>query len=360
MSDDQEEDKQFEPSQKKLDDARKKGEIAKSLDLMTAGSYAGMTIVLFSIGPSFLGSLSSGLTSFLGNAEGLRAAVFDGSPQPIFAGFLQHVTLNVAIWFAIPLCAVVLVIIAQQAFVIAPTKVAPKASRISLISGVKNKFGRQGLFEFAKSFSKLMIYGVILGVFLAQQSETIVGAIYLQPAQVLIELHRLLLAFMLIVVAVATALGLIDFVWQRAEHFRKNRMSRKEMMDELKQSEGDPHMKQQRRQKGHEIAMNQMLQDVPDADVIIVNPTHFAVALKWDRQPGTAPICVAKGVDEIAQRIREVAIDAAVPIHSDPPTTRAIYATVKIGESIHQEHFAPVAIAIRFAESIRKKAATSW
>ena len=133
-------------------------------------------------------------------------------------------------------------------------------------------------------------------------------------------------------------------------------MSRKEMMDENKNSEGDPAMKQQRRQKGVAIAMNQMMGDVPDADVIIVNPTHYAVALKWDRLNGTAPECVAKGVDLVAAQIREVAQENAVPIHSDPPTARALYATVEIGDQIPKDHYKTVAAAIRFADKIRKVA----
>ena len=127
-------------------------------------------------------------------------------------------------------------------------------------------------------------------------------------------------------------------------------------MDELKESEGDPMMKQQRREKAVSIATNQMLRDVPEAAVVIVNPTHFAVALKWDPSAPHAPICVAKGVDLVAARIREIAQENAVPIHSDPPTARALHATVEIGEEIRPDHYAAVAAAIRFADMLRAKA----
>ena len=137
-------------------------------------------------------------------------------------------------------------------------------------------------------------------------------------------------------------------------------MSHKELTDEAKQAEGDPHMKQQRRQRGHEIAMNKMIAEVPTADVVIVNPTHYAVALKWDRSTPGAPECVAKGVDNVAARIREIAQENAVPIHSDPPTARALYASVNLGEEIAPEHYKPVAAAIRFAEAMREKARKSW
>jgi flagellar biosynthetic protein FlhB len=133
-------------------------------------------------------------------------------------------------------------------------------------------------------------------------------------------------------------------------------MSRKEVMDEYKESEGDPHFKAARRQRAQDIATNRMLADVEGADVVIVNPTHYAVALRWDRGKGGAPVCVAKGVDEIARVIRERAALHGVPVHSDPPAARSIYAAVELGQEIRIEHFRAVAAAIRFADAMRKKA----
>ena len=150
-------------------------------------------------------------------------------------------------------------------------------------------------------------------------------------------------------------IGFIDYIWQYHTHMVKNRMSRKDLEDETKDSEGDPHIKGSRRQRAQEIAMNQMISDVPGSDVIVVNPTHYAVALKWGKAPGTAPICVAKGVDEIAAVIRETALKHSVPIHSDPPAARSIYAAVAIGSEVHEEHYRAVAAAINFAEKMRGK-----
>jgi len=126
--------------------------------------------------------------------------------------------------------------------------------------------------------------------------------------------------------------------------------------EEHKQSEGDPHTKQQRRQRGMDLANNRMMIDVPSADVIIVNPTHFAVALKWTREKNKAPECVAKGVDEVAAKIREIASEHGVPIHRDPPTARTIFNTVEIGEEIQPDHYKAVAAAIRISEAMREKA----
>ncbi len=161
---------------------------------------------------------------------------------------------------------------------------------------------------------------------------------------------------MLVVCIVALIIGGIDFLWQRFDHLRKNRMSHQEVRDEVKQQEGDPHMKSERRARGAQIASEQMMADVPKADVIIVNPTHFAVALKWSREPGAAPHCVAKGVDHMALAIRKIASEHGVPIRHDPPTARALYATTRIGDQIDPDHYRAVAAAIRFAETMRRRA----
>ena len=176
------------------------------------------------------------------------------------------------------------------------------------------------------------------------------------PLIVVAVLGRLCIEFLFVVLAVSMSIGGIDALWQHHEHLRKNRMSRKEVMDEAKDSEGDPHMKQQRRQRAYDIATSQMMADVPTADVVIVNPIHYAVALKWSRKQGEVPVCVAKGVDEVARTIREIAMEAGVPIQSDPPTARALFATTEIGQEIDESHYHGVAAAIRFAEDMRKRA----
>ena len=145
-----------------------------------------------------------------------------------------------------------------------------------------------------------------------------IAVLHSEPSSAIALLAEICLGFMFVVVLVSGAIGAVDAIWQHFEHLRKNRMSRKEIMDETKDAEGDPQMKQERRQRGMSAIHANMMGDVPQADVIIVNPTHYAVALTWSRAPGEAPVCVAKGVDEIAHRIRELATDAGVPIHSDP------------------------------------------
>ena len=355
MSEQNDETKEHEPTQKKIEDARKKGEVPRPSDLNTAAGYAGFLLVMTAGGAASVVHLGNIFSALIARSNELATDIFSGHGQPAFAAMMTGVGIAIGPWFLVPALASILSVVAQRSFVAAPSKLKPKANRISLISNAKNKFGRSGLFEFSKSFGKLLIFSVVLGIFLLARTDEVIGTLYLDPISIAATMARMSLSFLFIVLAIALGIGVVDFMWQSAEHIRKHRMSRKELTDEGKQTEGDPHIKQQRRQRAYEIAMNQMLADVPSADVIIVNPTHYAVALKWSRDKGSAPVCVAMGVDEIAARIREIANESAVPIHRDPPTARAIHATVGIGQEVRPEHYRAVAAAIRFAEAMVQK-----
>ncbi|MDA7964362.1 flagellar type III secretion system protein FlhB [Ruegeria sp.] len=349
-------DKSFEATPQKLQKAREKGEVAKSNDLSVVAAYAGLLIALLAAGQFSVERLGSAFVILLDQPEEMAQLLTTGPAFGPVGGLLKSTLLPVSLLFAVPAAAVLLNLIAQRALIFAPSKLKPKASRISLLSNAKNKFGRGGLFEFSKSFVKLLIYGTCLTLFLHANLAEILSASAAPARSSILLMMNLLFRFLFIVIAIALAIGVIDYIWQHTEHLRKNRMSRKEIQDETKDAEGDPHVKQQRRQRAQEIATNQMMADVPEADVVIVNPTHYAVALKWSRATGTAPVCVAKGVDEVAAAIRSKAGEAGVPIHSDPPTARALHATVEIGQEIAEEHYRPVAAAIRFAEAMRKRA----
>ncbi|SLN13053.1 Flagellar biosynthetic protein FlhB [Aquimixticola soesokkakensis] len=355
MSEEDDGDKQYEASAKKLDDARKRGEIPRSADLTTVASYAGFLLVGLVFGGASLNQIATVLEGFIANADTWSAVMFAGPAAPMAGGMGLALLKPLIPWLTIPALCAILSLIATRSFVFAPTKLEPKLSKISPISNAKNKFGRSGLFEFAKSATKLTIYSIILGYFLSKKLPDILMTLALSPAMITVELLTMCLDFFGLVLVVALVISGVDYLFQYNDFLRKNRMSRKEMVDESKNQEGDPHTKQKRRQRGYDIAMNQMLAEVPKADVIVVNPTHYAVALKWDRRSGGAPVCVAKGVDEIAAKIREIANDSRIPIHRDPPTARALYATVDIGAEILPEHYRAVAASIRFAEAMRAK-----
>lgn len=346
-------DKPFDATQKRLDDARKKGEVPHSSDLTTAAGLGGLIAAFLAFGPRTLSDLAGTLSYLFDQAAPISELWFAGPIAQATVEFYLAVSGPLLVWLGLPALAALCAVLAQRALVVAPEKLQPKLSRISPIQGAKNKFGRNGLFEFAKSAVKLIVISTCLGVFAAIELPTMMMALSLDPAQVTSLMLQMAKRFMIVVFLVMVAIGSIDLIWQRTEHLRKHRMSRKEMADEQKESEGDPYLKGRRREKGVEIATNRMLAEVPKADVVIVNPTHFAVALKWDRDGGSAPRCVAKGLDEVALRIRATAMEAGVPVRHDPPTARVLYRMVEIDQEIAPEHYRAVAVAIRFADRIR-------
>jgi flagellar biosynthetic protein FlhB len=345
-------DKQHEPSQRRLDEARKKGQVPRSQEISSAAVQAALVVVLMVQGTWILagfGALGSDLIGqphrFLGT-DGLQAAL---APAYLQTNLLLGTLL-------LPLSAAALIsLFAQRALIFAPDKLMPKLSRISLSSNARQKFGLEGMVEFAKSMIKMLVISGILTWQISRHAEDLFMANGLAVEQSFSLAANLLMAFLITVTLWTLALGAVDFLWQRFRHIRQNRMSRQEVIEESKDSEGDPHIRSHRRQRAQEVALSNMLADVGKADVIIVNPTHYAVALRWKRSDMSAPVCVAKGVDEIAARIRETARLAGIPLHSDPPTARALHATVKVGQPIRQEHYRAVAAAIRFSEKIQKR-----
>lgn len=351
---DDEADKEHEASQQKLDQARKDGDIARSADLQTAVATGGFFLALFGLGAWAVGRAGTAGMVILDQADRLSTLLSSGGSAPIAGLILSLAGPPLALLLVAPVL-VLAFLFATRAIVFAPSKLAPKLSRVSVISAARQKFGIDGLVEFGKSTAKLGVVSLILYKFLAGGLEGILASLYLSPAMSAALMARLVLRFLFIVFLIQLALGGGDYLWQIFRHRQRHRMSRKEMMDEFRESEGDPHLKSARRQRAQDVATNRMLTDVASANVVVVNPTHYAVALKWDRSKGMAPVCVAKGVDEIARKIRERATENGVPIHSDPPTARAIHASVEIGQEIRVEHYRAVAAAIRFADAMRRK-----
>jgi flagellar biosynthetic protein FlhB len=348
-------DKSHEPSQKKLDDARRRGEVPRSQDLNTAAAYAGLWVVSLSMGAWSMVELGTIGAVMLERPEALGRELLSSHGATAAAGLFGAVAVACLPMLAVPAVAVLASVLGQRSFVVSGEKLQPKLSRISPISGAKNKFGADGLFGFVKSAAKMLVVSAALGWFLAARLPEILTMASLGPGPAAAALMALLPGALVPVLIVATAAGAADWMWQSASHIRKNRMTRKEMTDEHKEMEGDPHFKQHRRNRAQEIANNKMMTEVPSADVVLVNPTHYAVALRWSRAPGAAPEVVAKGVDEIARRIREAAAEAGVPIRRDPPTARALHDGVEIGREIPPEQYRAVAAAIRFADAMRAK-----
>ena len=353
---DEEAEKSHEPTPHKLQEARKKGEVARSADLTTSAAYGGFLLAGLAIGASSVQNVSTALMVLFDQASSISIGIFGAGAASGLAGLSWTIAIALLGWYLIPSGMALLSVLAQRSFVVSPQKLKPKLSRINPIANAKKKYGLSGLFEFAKSFSKLLLYSIVLGMYLSYRLDDMASTLFASPQMIATLLARMIIEFMFVVLIIALAIGAVDFLWQRHDFLRQHRMSHREVREEHKQNEGDPHFKQERRQRGLRIASEQMMADVPSADVVVVNPTHYAVALKWSREPGSAPVCVAKGVDHVALAIRECAMENGVPVRHDPPTARALHATTDIGQEIEPDQYRAVAAAIRFAETIRRRA----
>ena len=347
--------KEHEASPQKLVEARKKGDIPRSADLLAAASLAGFVLAILWLGGGFIDRLGTTGAVLLDQSDRLAPLVSGGGTAQM-AGILAAFVLPFFLLMLFPLMAVIAALFAIRGFVVAPDNLAPKLSRISPISVARHKFGPEGLAEFAKGLVKLGLVSTVLYLFFAARLPEMLGLVHLSATLSVAVMGRMVVEFMGLVLVLSLVIAGVDYLWQVHLHRQRNRMSRKELLDEFKESEGDPHLRAARRRRAEDVATNRMLADVAMADVVVVNPTHYAVALRWDRAGGTAPICVAKGVDEIARVIRERAAEHDVPIHNDPPTARALHATIDIGQPIRIEHYRAVAGAIRFADTMRRKA----
>ncbi|MBB1498776.1 flagellar type III secretion system protein FlhB [Paracoccus sp. MC1862] len=348
--DEDKDDRQHEPSEQKLRRAREKGDIPRSAEATTALAYLG-----------FLGAFILAGATVIPAWLGLAQRTLGGEPLPESADALARSLglLSVAAVLGtvlVPAALVLAGLVIQRGLVFTPLRLAPDLKRVDPFRNAAQKFGRNGLVTFAISLAKLG--GVAAGgaLLFATLGETIAQAARMGATAWTQALPILIRQVLILALAVALVFAGVDLLWKHFDFRRRNRMTRKEVEDEHKDSEGDPHLKAARRQKAVDLALGSMLADVERADVVIVNPTHYAVALEWKRGSGRAPVCLAKGVDEVAARIRQRARDHKVPVWSDPPCARALHATLGIGDEITHVQFGAVAAAIRFAEAMRAKA----
>lgn len=350
-------DKSYEPTQKKLDDARKKGDVPKSTDLSYAAAIAGLLLAFVVQGGSMMDRLGSLGMHFLANADLIGGFEQTGLRPAQLGVLMGEVLRGLTPLFLFPFTLVLLSILAQRAFVIAPERLKPKLNKIGLWSNAKKKFGPSGLVEFLKSFFKMCLYIILFVVLMKKNLGDMQVMSRLEPIMAFREIAALCFQFFLFAFLISVVIGVGDALWQQSQFIVRNRMTHKEMRDEVKDSEGDPMMKQQRRQKAEEIARMSALAAVPKATVVVMNPTHYAVALSWDQETGAAPVCTAKGTDELALAMKRLALESGVPVREDPPTARALHAAIEVGDEIPRSLFVPVAAAINYAMKLRK---TRW
>jgi flagellar biosynthetic protein FlhB len=347
--------REHDPTPRRLEEARRRGDVAQAPDLAAAAATAGLLLACAAAGAWILARSGDVAAAMLGEADRLAEQVFR-EDRPVLVGLAAAAAWPLLPLFLLPAALALAAIILQGALVAAPDRIAPRLSRINPIAAAAHRFGPEGLTDFAKNLTKLAVVSAVLTLFLSSRSERILALQRLPAGPGAVDLAGLLGQLLALFVGVSLVIGAIDLLIQRYLRLRRNRMTRQELMDEFREAEGDPHLRGMRRRRAEEIALSRSLAEVPKADVVIVNPTHYAVALRWRRESGRAPVCVAKGADFAALRIREAAVAAGVPVRSDPPTARAIYATVEVGAEIRTEHYRAIAAALRFAEDMRRRA----
>ncbi|MDB2438704.1 flagellar type III secretion system protein FlhB [Hellea sp.] len=347
--------KNFDASESKIKKSRDKGDTPQSTEANTFMLYTSLLVVIVMVGGTVAQKLFSYLSAMLTRPSELGHMVLQDQDAEPFKNILGGIAAAISPVFVIPIVFIFISLILQQAIVVAPDKLKPKLSRISPISNAKQKYGPNGMVEFLKRFAKLSFISAIAGLFFYQAFFELSALSAMNTHSLLGEMKNVALKLTFYMLIATMLITLIDLPYARFAHMKKLRMTLQEVKDESKENEGDPHMKRARRMRAQEISKSNMLRDVAKADVIIVNPTHYAIALEWSRDKGAVPVCVAKGVDEMAMRIRERAKLHDIPIHSDPPCARSLHAMVEIGEGIKPEHYAAVAAAIHFADKVRPK-----
>ena len=347
--------KSREPTPRKLEQAREKGDVPQSRELHGFAAFIGWIAACSLAGYWSINYVGERLQLFLANPTILLFRERVPALSEGLTDMALHIALGLSPFVFFPAILSILSLIAQQSIVFSTEKITPKLSRISIMSGFKQKFGRDALVEFFKGNVKIGLTGAAMWYIAAPIIDAAPAMGGVSERLIGVTLGTVWMKALLAACAIAALIGMVDFVWQRFAFMERMMMTLQEVKDEAKESEGDPHFKGQRRQRGREIAMEQSINEVPKADVVITNPTHYAVALKWTRQKGAAPVCIAKGTDAIALAIRTKAQDYKVPVRPDPPLARTLFATVEIGEEIREEHYAAVAAAIRFADAVRKK-----
>ncbi|MBZ0140696.1 MAG: flagellar type III secretion system protein FlhB, partial [Pseudorhodoplanes sp.] len=243
----------------------------------------------------------------------------------------------------------------QHRFVWSSEGLKPKLDRISPIAGMKRLFSKQALVNFAKGLVKVGLLGTIMALLLWPERSRLEALITVDPAALLPAVVTVALQMLGAVIAVLALIAAADFLFQYRQWFERQKMSMRELKEEFKQTEGDPAIKARIRRLREERMRKRMMAAVPEASVVITNPTHFAVALKYEKGDN-APRCVAKGADAIALRIREVAKAHAVPVVENPPLARALHATVDLDQEIPPEHYRAVAEIIGYVMKLRRAA----
>ncbi len=352
MADQSTQDKTEQPTPKRKQDARKKGQVAKSMEVNTAVMLlAGLLMLLF-YGPTMFAKFSQEATTIFQNlstyqitTESLPGLAWNG------ASFLLAVVLP---FWIIMFIAGLAANFGQVGFHIGEEAMKPKWDKLNPVNGFKELFTRAP-FELGKNLMKMVLVGTIVFFVMKSHVQEFFNLSDLGINSVLHYVGKVGIEIMAKVVIAVTILAAIDYAYQRYRHMKQLKMTKQEVKEEYKQTEGDPQVKSRVRQLQHEMARSRMMQDVPEADVVITNPTHYAIALKYDPENMEAPTVLAKGMRKIAERIKKIAREHDIPVVENPPLTRSLYELVEIGDEIPANFYRAIAEILAKIYQMKKK-----
>ncbi|MBN2751495.1 MAG: flagellar biosynthesis protein FlhB [Rhodospirillaceae bacterium] len=353
MSEEDDASKTEEPTGKRLEKAREEGNVPISQEIKSLLMLIGGVIVVGMFAPRVARNLRDVLRPFLAHPHEMPRD-FEGL-RGLISGVLADVSLSLLFPVAILIALAFLSVMGQVGFVYSPKRAAPDFSKLSIIKGVKQFFSMRRLVELGKSLAKLALVGVALAFVVWPRLDWILLLPGMDTVAMLLQVRVIILILIVTVVGVMLAVAFMDMFFIRYQSHKKLKMTKQEVKDEHKQSEGDPQVKSRIRSIRLERFRKRMMQAVPKADVVITNPTHFAVALSYKIEDMAAPKVVAKGADFIALKIREIAEENEVPIVENPPLARALYASVEVDQFIPPEHYRPVAEVISYVMKLKKK-----
>ena len=349
---DDSDDKTQEPTDKKLEDARKRGDVPMAPEMRHAAMFVAALVVMGGLGTYTIQQFGNLFVRLWGGADDFRMEP-DGA-QSFATGLFGAVGTALAPILAALFGFAILGGVLQGRPMISWSRVKPKWNKLNPMNGAKRLFGKQAMVEFFKTFAKLCLVAGIGAAIAWPHAATIdrlVGADLVDTGAAASDIVH---AMLRPIATLVGALALFDFVWQRRSFMKRMRMSLQEVKDEYKQSEGDPKIKAKIRSMQMQRSRSRMMSNVPKASVVITNPAHYAIALQYDHGSMGAPVVVAKGVDTIALKIREIATEHNIPLVENRPLARALYASAELDQPIPVEHYAAVAEVISYVMRIAR------
>ena len=349
-------DKTEKATPKKLDDARKEGRVARSSDLINGFMLLLMFFVLKLFGGIMANLFLDSFVKYYNKASDISMEVFDVKQA---VNLSNEIVIDIVI-ASLPVLIGSFVValvgnIVQVGWKVTSKPLKPKLDRLNPIGGFKRMFSQEKVVELIKSILKVLAIALVAYNEVKDRWKFILNLYDFEFMQAVLNIFDIVLDVGIKISFIFVIIGLADFGYQKWKHLHDLRMSKQEVKDEMKQSEGDPQIKGQIRQKMREGARRRMMQDLPKADVVITNPTHFAVAVKYDKETAEAPYVLAKGADYVAANIKEIAKQNNIEIVENKPLARMLYYNVEIGDQIPPELYQMVADVLAYVYSVKNK-----